>query len=432
MPTQPAEYRYPCESCGASLQFAPGQNMLVCPYCGHRQTISPGAARAPGRQPEGAAGGDVLLRDPAAGRALQWDASHKSPELVEIPLERGLRLDAGSDLAETVRTLSCPNCGAKIEITSERHAGRCPFCATPVVTDTGATRQIKVQGVLPFAVTQDQARAALDDWLGGLWFAPNGLREYARKGRQMAGIYSPFWTFDADTRTAYTGQRGDHYYETVYVMAEVNGKMQRVPRQVQRTRWRPVSGRVARGFNDVLVLAATSLPRRFTDALTPWDLSALAFYTPAYLAGFSAEGYTIPLSDGHQIARQEMESVIVNDVRRDIGGDVQQIAGMQTQHSAETFKHILLPIWSAAYKYNGKSYRFVVNGQSGRVHGDRPWSVWKIAFAVLAALVALALFTLLAEGSGVVRFGAATGAGDPVAVVAAATGPPPPGLPPPA
>ncbi|MEL7099895.1 MAG: primosomal protein N' (replication factor Y) - superfamily II helicase, partial [Pseudomonadota bacterium] len=54
------------------------------------------------------------------------------------------------------------------------------------------------------------------------------------------------------------------------------------------------------------------------------------------------------------------------------------------------FKHILLPVWLAAYKYNGKSYRFVVNGRTGRVQGERPWSAWKIAVAVMigAALAA--------------------------------------------
>ncbi|WP_299358121.1 zinc ribbon domain-containing protein [uncultured Paracoccus sp.] len=406
MPTPQTEYRYPCENCGGSLQFSPGQNVLTCPYCGHEQTIPPGAARAPSRQQGGGtAGADLLLRDPATGRALQWDAQHKAVDLVEIPLERGLRLDAGSDLTETVRTLSCPNCGARIEITGERHASTCPFCATPVVTDTGATRQIKPQGVLPFVLTEAQAKAALEDWLHSLWFAPNGLTAYARRGRRMTGIYSPFWTFDADTRTAYHGQRGDHYYETVYVMAQVNGRMQRVPQRVLRTRWTPVSGRVARAFNDVLVLASASLPRRFTDALTPWDLSHLVPYRPEYLAGFTAEGYTIPLAEGHGIARQEMASVIAMDVRRDIGGDVQQIGDMRTEHSAETFKHILLPIWSAAYKYNGKSYRFVVNGQSGRVHGDRPWSAWKIALAVLLVAIVAAALLFMANQSGYVSFG---------------------------
>ncbi|MGA0614710.1 zinc ribbon domain-containing protein [Paracoccus sp. KR1-242] len=406
MPTPPSEYRYPCENCGASLEFSPGQQRLTCPYCGHEQDIGPGPARAPSRQiKDGPWGDQAILRDPATGRALQWDASHKSPDLRELPLEQGLRLDQNSDLTESVRTLSCPNCGARIEITTDSHAAACPFCATAVVTDTGSTRLIKPQGVLPFVITQDQAKAALESWLKGLWFAPAGLTAYARRGRRMSGIYSPFWTFDAATRSAYSGARGDWYYETVWVTQEVNGRMQRVAQQVRRTRWTPVSGQVSRDFNDVLVLAASSLPRRFTDALTPWDLSHLVVYQPEYLAGFLAEGYTIPLASGHQIARQEMAGVIAMDVRRAIGGNEQQIAQIQTRHDAETFKHILLPVWSAAYRYNGKSYRFVVNGQSGRVQGERPWSVWKIAFAVLMAALAIAALLWLNERGDYVQFG---------------------------
>ncbi|MFD1882913.1 zinc ribbon domain-containing protein [Paracoccus pacificus] len=403
MPTPRTEYRYPCESCGASLRFTPGQTVLTCEYCGHTQNISPGAARAPGRQETGGSAGEaVLLPEPRTGRALQWDAAHKSPELTEIPLEKGLRLDqASGDFVEDVQTLSCPNCGAKIDIESRVQATLCPFCATPVVTDTGVTRQIKPQGILPFVLDEAKARKALEDWLGSLWFAPNGVLQYARRGRAMSGVYSPFWTFDAATVSDYSGQRGDYYYETRYVTREVNGRMQQVAEQVRRVRWRPVSGRVARDFNDVLVLAATSLPRGYTDGLAPWDLSQLRSYNPEYIAGFLAEGYTVALADGHTIARDQMEGVITGDVRRDIGGDEQMISGIQTQYSAETFKHILLPIWTAAYKYNGKSYRFVVNGQTGRVQGERPWSVWKIAFAVLLVLAAIAAFMYFQQaGSG--------------------------------
>ena len=406
MPTPPSEFRYPCDNCGASLEFSPGQQSLACPYCGHEQKIGPGPARAPARQAQNGPWGDsAILLDPATGRALQWDAGHKSPSLHEIPLAEGLRLDQNSDLTETVRTLSCPNCGAKVELTSDRHATACPFCATPVVTDSGTTRFLKPQGVLPFVITEAQAKSALEDWLRGLWFAPSGLTAYARRGKQMSGVYSPFWTFDADTTSRYSGARGDWYYETVWVTRQVNGRQQQVAEQVRRTRWTNVSGQVSRDFDDVLVLAAGSLPRRITDALTPWDLSHLAAYQPEYLAGFLAEGYTIPLGAGHDIARQEMAGIIAMDVRRDIGGNEQQIGSIQTRYADETFKHILLPVWTAAYRYNGKSYRFVVNGQSGRVQGERPWSVWKIAFAILAALALIAALVALNQKGGYVRIG---------------------------
>ncbi|WP_347266299.1 zinc ribbon domain-containing protein [Paracoccus sp. (in: a-proteobacteria)] len=408
MPVPPAEYRYPCENCGAGLEFSPGQQELLCPYCGHTQAIGPDTA--PARQ--GPWGASAALPDPASGRALQWDAGKKSPHLQELPLQDGLDLDRNSYLTRTVRSLSCPNCGALLEIDNTSHATACPFCATAVVTDTGAARRIKPQAVLPFVIDESRARAALEGWLGGLWFAPSGLTAYARRGKRLTGVYSPFWTFDADTRSRYSGARGDWYYETVQVTQTIDGRPQRVTQQVRRTHWAPVSGQVARDFDDMLVLAANSLPRRITDALTPWDLSQLTGYRPEFLAGFLAEGYTVPLASGHDIARQEMAGVIAADVRRAIGGDEQRINAIDTSHTHETFKHVLLPIWTAAYRYNGKSYRFVVNGQSGRVQGERPWSVWKIAFAVLLAAALLLGLIWLNERGNVIRLGEAGATAD--------------------
>jgi hypothetical protein len=276
-----------------------------------------------------------------------------------------------------------------VEFEGAEHASQCPFCATPVVIGTGTNRQIKPQAVIPFQLDERKARAEMANWLGSLWFAPNGLVAYARKGRALSGIYVPHWTFDANTRSAYSGQRGTYYYETRMVTVEVNGQRQQRQEQVRKTRWHNVSGRVARAFDDVLVLASQSLPLRYTEGLQPWDLTALEPYRPDYLAGFVAEGYTVGLADGNTRAHEKMAQVIANDVARDIGGDEQRISQISTDHSAETFKHILLPVWMAAYKYNGKTFRFVVNGQTGKVQGERPYSAWKITFAVIAAAIVI-------------------------------------------
>jgi hypothetical protein len=286
-----------------------------------------------------------------------------------------------------------------VEFQGASHATECPFCATPVVVDTGLRRHIKPQALVPFALTEPQARDALTGWLGSLWFAPNRLLDYTRKGRAMAGIYVPFWTFDAATASRYTGQRGEYYYETRTVTVNVNGRREQRQEQVRHTRWHRVSGQVARDFDDLLVMASTSLPERLGNDLTPWDLTQLEPYSPDFLAGFQAQGYTIALADGHQSARARMARVIEGDVRRDIGGDAQKISGIDTRHSDETFKHILLPIWTAAYKYNGKSYRFVVNGQTGEVQGERPYSWWKIGFAVLAVVVVAGVALVLSDPS---------------------------------
>ncbi|RYH01870.1 primosomal protein N' (replication factor Y) - superfamily II helicase [Salipiger sp. IMCC34102] len=356
MPTAAAappfsEHRFPCPNCGSDMRFDPGSGDLVCHHCGHREDR-------------------VTPVNPFA-------------VIEELDFEQAIRARLPQEEIEETRVTRCPSCGAQVELGPDTHAAECPFCATPVVTDTGTHRHIKPKGVLPFSVSEDGARVAMTDWLGSLWFAPNGLKQYARRGRRMDGIYVPYWTFDANTTSRYAGQRGDYYYVTRTVQGKDG------PRRVRerRIRWTPAQGRVKRWFDDVLALGSTSLPRDFSDGLEPWDLSALEPYRPDYLAGFRAEGYQIDLGEARVAAERRMEAMIVTAVKFDIGGDTQRIDRVETAYSAVTFKHILLPVWLAAYKYNGKSFRFAVNGQTGRVQGERPYSAWKIAFAVLLGLV---------------------------------------------
>lgn len=355
------DHRFPCDTCGSDLRFDPDQGQLVCDHCGNVE-------------------------------AVQFPTS----QIVELDFRAAVQAQLPKAEIEETRVSQCPNCGAQVEFDADIHAKECAFCATPVVTSTGAHRHIKPKAVLPFRLDQNAARSAMTDWLGRLWFAPNGLQDYARKGRKLNGIYVPYWTFDADTKSTYKGEQGTHYYETRTIMRD--GK--RVQQRVRKTSWRRVQGRVARWFDDVLVLASKSLPQKYTEALEPWTLSHLHPYTPEFLAGFRAEGYGVELTEGYDDARAKMHQVILRDVRFDIGGDAQRIHDVKTQVSDITFKHILLPVWIAAYKYRGKTYRFVVNGDTGRVQGERPYSFWKIFFAVVLAIIIVggaAFFGAMAE-----------------------------------
>jgi hypothetical protein len=51
-----------------------------------------------------------------------------------------------------------------------------------------------------------------------------------------------------------------------------------------------------------------------------------------------------------------------------------------------------VPAWRGAFRYGGKVYRLCVNGRTGLVQGERPYSAWKIAFVVLLVLILLGLF----------------------------------------
>ncbi|QDY69645.1 primosomal protein N' (replication factor Y) - superfamily II helicase [Qingshengfaniella alkalisoli] len=348
------DHRFPCDSCGGAMRFSPAQQQLICDHCGNTKPVS------------------------AAQEGL-WGAGSSIPEM---DFKSALRKQIPDADLESTQVTKCANCGASVEFDPAIHAAECPFCATPIVSDTGVDRHIKPRGILPFMLDEPSARDAVGQWMGSLWFAPNRLKRDSRRHRKMDGIYIPYWTFDAQTESRYAGERGVVYYETRYVIRD--GKRQAV--QVAKVRWSPARGRVARFFDDVLVLASRSLPKQFTDALQPWDLSRLSPYNAEFIAGMRAEAYTVELDEAFNEARGYMDRVIERDVRFDIGGDRQRIHQLKTEVSDIRFKHILLPIWVAAYRYRGKSYRFVVNGQSGRVQGERPYSAIKIALAVLAAL----------------------------------------------
>lgn len=376
------ERRFPCAQCGAALHYAIGTDSLRCPYCGHENRIEAG-------------GGPIVELDLATAMARLRDSGQRGPES---------------------RLTRCPNCAASFTLGANVHSGECPFCGTSVVTGTGEAKPIKPQALLAFSVTADAARESYRKWLRGLWFAPNALKAHARDEASLSGIYVPYWTYDSDTATGYAGERGDVYFVTERYTAVENGRTVTRTRQVPRIRWTPVSGRTARHFDDVLVGATRTLPRKITDWLAPWDLGNLVPYDEKYLSGFSSEVYQVDLDEGFGFAQKMMDDVIRTDVARAIGGDQQRIHDLRTRHSETTFKHVLLPVWTAGFRFRDESFRFVVNARTGKVRGERPWSRVKIALAVLAGLVVLAAALFLASvaqdgGAGYSSGGPASGYG---------------------
>lgn len=351
------QQHFPCEQCGADLIYTPGSETLTCSYCGHQNTIRIGTE---------------TIREYSFEQALQ------AMEKARIrPLDN-------------TQVIKCPNCSATFELKQNRHAGDCPFCGTPVVMGTEHTRLFQPKSLLPFLITEKQAQTAFDKWISGLWFAPSALKDKAKRDEKLLGIYIPYWTYDSHTDSFYRGERGIIYYERRMVTVMVNGRPRQQVQNVPRIRWTPVSGRVRLFFDDILVGATRTLPRTILDRLEPWDLPNLIPYNESYLSGFQSEIYQVDLDEGFEVARGIMDSRIYNAVIGDIGGDQQRVHNLQTQHNATTFKHLLLPVWSAAFRFNGKIYRFVINGRNGKTQGERPYSIFKIGMTILLGGILLA------------------------------------------
>ena len=356
MPTTlpPAQRQFPCKQCGANLQFAPGTDSLKCPYCGVQNEVP---------------------TSPDTIRELDY-----LTYLHQLPT---------SDSVQDLITVKCTCCAAETTLPPNVTASVCPFCGSGIIATGSSKKAIRPAGVLPFKIKQNEAGEMFRQWVAGLWFAPTAIKRDAERAA-IKGAYVPAWTYDSQTQSDYSGERGDDYWETeTYTETDANGNSVTRTRQVQRTRWWPVSGRVSNAFDDVLVMATETLPRKCLDHLEPWDLPALVPYNDEYLSGFVAESYQVGLSDGFERAKAIMDGAIRQTVCRDIGGDHQRINSLSTQYDQITFKHLLLPVWISAYQFQNQTFRFLVNARNGQVQGERPYSAMKITLLVLTIIAVL-------------------------------------------
>jgi predicted RNA-binding Zn-ribbon protein involved in translation (DUF1610 family) len=352
---------FPCDQCGADLEFSIGSQSLKCPFCGATKTID--------------------VADDAA--VVEHDYGAMLEQLKNLRLQGHVDQEgAGAEHA-----IRCNSCGAEVVFQGTLTSSQCPYCACPLQRDKihDAPTRVPVDAVLPFQVEEPDAANRLRRWVRSLWWAPNEFLQQGANGK-FNGIYLPYYTYDAMTFTRYAGQRGDYYYVTVG-----EGKDQR---QERRTSWSFRSGEFERFFDDVLIIAATGQSESLIQSLEPWPLENCIPFTQQLLAGFYARTYDVSLEDGFQVARRRMESVLTGDVRQRIGGDEQNITSQKTSYSQITFKHLLLPVWLLAYRYREKSYRVIINAVTGEVCGERPYSIWKILGAV-ATVTTIALIIWL-------------------------------------
>ncbi|HEX2048663.1 MAG TPA: hypothetical protein VHF27_12925 [Acidimicrobiales bacterium] len=355
---------YPCTACGGQLEFDIGLQKLRCPNCGNVQEIIEDAGRSTTEQ-------DFR----ATLAALKEKAATAGPQVVGE------------------KEVVCQSCGGHTTFTGTLTSTRCPYCATPIQRDDvhDAPSRLPVDGVVPFRVDQATARKAVEDWINSRWFAPGEFKKYKQTG-SFASVYAAYFTYDADTSTWYEGRRGDEY--TVTVGSGDNRRTE------TRVRWTHVSGQVHDVFDDVCVLANEGFDHDKVTALEPWPTSEARPFSAEYVAGHLCRTYDKDVEACFGEANRRMDAEIESTIRRDIGGDRQDINRKRTTFSAITYKHLLLPIWLLTVIYAGRPFQVFVNGITGEVQGERPWSKVKIAVAVVLALIVLAIAAYVWQSAG--------------------------------
>jgi len=349
---------FPCSQCGGELQWSPGVQKMRCQYCGTDQ-----------------------------------DAPHEGAfeahehDLVEF-LEKNPKAEG---YGVQLQQLACKNCGATVQVPpSDRRDLKCPFCDTAYVAEAAAPSEgvVKPESLIPFRFDAAACRKAFGEWIGSGWFRPNDLKSLSRLDK-IAGLYLPFFTFDALAQSAWTALAGYYYYVTERVQVTENGRSVWRDQQVRKVRWEPASGSRRDRYDDVLVPAVQDQRMDLILKVYPYDTQGgLVPYHPNYLAGFGVLNPDMPLKGVYQVARQSMEADQVHRCSGDVPGDTQRDLHVRTDLSEQTFKHLLCPLWVGSFRYKGTVYPFVLNGESGKLYGEKPWSWVKITLFTLALVAA--------------------------------------------
>jgi len=347
-----------CSSCGGNTLFEPASGTLKCPFCGSEKEIE-----------------------------KSWENSIEHDFLQALEKE-----DHSWD--DEKRVFKCENCGAETLLDKDKVADFCSFCGSSHIAISEHHAGIKPALVLPFKITRDDAVEKFKLWMKKRYFAPSKLVQ-SYKLDTIAGAYIPYWTFDSKTDSSYIVQIGTYYYVTEMRTVFEDGKSKQVSEQVRKIRWRTEHGRYSEFFDDVLVKASRNVASGLIDKIEPFQLNGLLDYKTEYLSGFLAERYSIPLKEGWNDAKNSIDAGITNGIHGQVYGDVVNIVSVSTTYDNITYKHILVPIWISSFQFNNKVYRFLVNGQTGKVSGKSPISAVKVSIAVTVIMSIILIIYLL-------------------------------------
>lgn len=346
------EEKYTCENCGSEMIFDVASQALKCQGCGAVIQIK-----------------------------------NNSKDITEHPLtlEAKQRIRAGEKKSHT---MECQGCGARIEVDAHSTATQCPYCGSRYVLADKQEDVIIPDGVVPFQIDNNRVGELFRQWLKSRWLAPGSLKNMYQTDK-VQGIYLPYWTFDAHAEADYTGRGGRHRTRTVQ---NSDGK---TVTQVY-TEWHRVAGHIRHFFDDILIPATNSLSLEQLEKIADFDTGQIASYGPEYLSGYNSECFSVDLEISHQKARHEMLERLESMARNEILSryDEADSIHIQADFREESFKHVLLPVYSTAYMFKDKVYQVLVNGQTGDITGKYPLSPAKIAL-ICAAMAVIVILIIL-------------------------------------
>ncbi|MHC2067170.1 zinc ribbon domain-containing protein [Bremerella sp. T1] len=314
-----------------------------------------------------------------------------TPHEVQVPAK------SSTGTAATIKKyFHCETCGANVSIDPQELSYVCPFCDSTYVVEYSpevSGRQLP-EFVIPFRVTPEMAMKKFRAWIkGNDWYRPGDLH-LAEIEDKLRGVYLPFWSFSMLAESHWRASIGEYWYKTESYTTMENGKMVRKTRRVQKTEWWPLSGRHHKYYSGYMISASKGLTQADADRIKPFSPLAAKRYEPYFLAGWAAEEYQMEIADAQKVCYEEFYRREQSNIRQFLPGDTSRSLVVQTEFSYENSDLYLLPIYVLTYRYKDQVFRFLVNGQTGLINGDKPVS-WKRIWAAVGGGVGLLILFIL-------------------------------------
>lgn len=349
------EFKCPC--CDGAIEFDSKSQKMKCPYCGTEFELEALQAYD-----------EALKAQPEDN--MQWKA------------EAGTQWQEGE--TDGMRVYTCNSCGGEIVGDENTGATECPFCGNPVVMTGQFSGSLRPDLVIPFKLDKKAAIEALKKHYFGKKLLPKVFQDENRI-KEVKGIYVPFWLFGADadgyvrykaTRIRSWSDSNYRYTETSYYTVVRAGEI---------------------GFENVPVDGSTKIDDALMESIEPFDISEAVDYNSAYLAGFFADKYDVDAESSIERANERIKQT-TRDAFADTVHGYTTVTPVSTNISLSggKAKYALYPVWMLTTQWNGKTYTFAMNAQTGKIVGDLPMDkslyrkwLFGVAGAVSAAVFAL-------------------------------------------
>ncbi|MBR5453440.1 MAG: hypothetical protein IKV54_05095, partial [Clostridia bacterium] len=322
-----------CPCCGGAIEFDSESQNMKCPYCDTEFEVE----------------------------ALQSFAADIDADL-EDEMKWGSTGGGEWDNSETDGLISyiCNTCGGEVVGDADTAATSCPFCGNPVIVTGKLSGVLKPDYVIPFKYDKEAAKAALREYYKGKRLLPKAFKDENRIN-EIKGIYVPFWLYDTEanadvrykaTKVRYWSSGNYNYTETSYYSVVRGGKLV---------------------FENVPVDGSSKMADELMESIEPFDFSEAVDFHTAYLSGYLADKYDVD-SDS-SIDRANVR--IKHSTEEVFASTVSGYSSVMPEHSSVRFdngnaKYALLPVWMLNTTYEGNTYTFAMNGQTGKMTGDLP------------------------------------------------------------